>query len=208
MPWASLIHVYIVKLSFCIVPTEDGGTGAHFTDRAHGSDFSCSWCCCPGMHCGIWSPSAALYPSLRCAVSPPVPRHCGVLRVNGQQWENRHCCCSGWDFPEKGKTIILVQQLLWDPCGTQPAASSLLSRTGLWEHPEPGAAGRERGEAERGVHGVLPGGLLHQEAGSRAGGESPWNRNCFTLPVLPVWRNSLQGAGLCSHSPNFPARLK
>uniref|UniRef100_A0A8D2QIY4 Thymidine kinase n=1 Tax=Zonotrichia albicollis TaxID=44394 RepID=A0A8D2QIY4_ZONAL len=53
--------------------------------------------------------------------------------------------------------------------------------TGLWEHPEPGAAGGERGEAERCVHGVLPRGLLHQEAGSRAGGECPWNRNCFTF---------------------------
>lgn len=203
-----LIHVYIVKLSFCIVPAEDGGTGAHFTDRAHGSDCACSWCCCLGMHCGIWSqvlPPSLLYDV---PVPPPVPRHCGVLRVNGQQWENRHCRCSGWDFPEKGKTVILVQQLLWDPHGTHPAASSPLFGTGLWEHPEPGAAGGERGEAERSVHGVLPGGLLHQEAGSRAGGEAPWNRHCFTLPVLLEWRNSLQGAGLCSHSPNFPARLK
>uniref|UniRef100_A0A8C0VHU8 Thymidine kinase, cytosolic n=1 Tax=Cyanistes caeruleus TaxID=156563 RepID=A0A8C0VHU8_CYACU len=140
-----LIHV-ACAFSETLLPyspcRQEGGTGAHFTDRAHGSDFPCSWCCCLGMHCGIWSqvlPPILLY---NVPVPPPVPRYCGVLRDNGKHWENHHRCCSGWDFPEEG----------------------------LWEHPEPGATGGERGEAERCVHGVLPRGLLHQEAGSRAGG--------------------------------------
>lgn len=197
--------VLTVKAFFPIVPADRTVGLQPISQAGHMAliFLAAVWACTVGSGAKCCPP-----PSLQCVCTPPVPRHCGVLRDYGQYWENCHCCCSGWDFPEKGKTLIVAQQLLWDPCGTHPAASSLLSHIGLWEHPEPGATGGERGEAERCVHGVFPGGLLHQEAGSRAGGESPWNRNCFTVPVLLVRRDSLQGAGLCSHSPNFPARLK
>ena len=47
------------------------------------------------------------------------------------------------------------------------------SRAAFRSHPEPGAAGGERGEAERRVHGVLPGGRLHQAAGPGEGGSCP-----------------------------------
>ena len=63
---------------------------------------------------------------------------------------------------------------------SHPSTHPCCLGTGLWEHPEPGAAGRERGEAERRVHGVLQRSLLHREAGSREVGEFPWNRKHFS----------------------------
>lgn len=49
---------------------------------------------------------------------------------------------------------------------------SIPGTVGFRDHPEPGAPGRERGEADGGVHGVLPRSRLHQETGHREGGSS------------------------------------
>lgn len=94
-------------------------------------------------------------------VSPP---QTGCPRGRGWHW-------GGWG---EGPGSFLAPGLVSEDLKAEPSqVSTPAARPGLRDHPAPGAAGRERREAERRVHGVLPRGRLHQEAGPGEGGSCP-----------------------------------
>lgn len=57
------------------------------------------------------------------------------------------------------------------PALSMCTTSCLVCFAAVWEHPEPGSSGRERGEAARRLHAVLQRSCLHQEDWSGEGGE-------------------------------------